>query len=73
MVDDASLLLHITETVDQLGQAKCFSCIDMAMGYHQIEVDQKDIDQTAFSTKQGHWAFKRISFSLQTAAATFKE
>jgi len=45
---------HISQKLHQLGQAKYFSCIDVAMGYHQMEIDPEDIDKTAFSTKQGH-------------------
>jgi hypothetical protein len=42
------------------------------MGYHQIDMDPKDIDKTPFSTKGGHWAFRRTSFGLKTAPATFQ-
>jgi hypothetical protein len=44
-VGDAYPLPDITEILDQLGQYKYFSCLDMVMGYHQIELtpgrDQK--------------------------------
>jgi hypothetical protein len=69
-VGDAYPLPDITEILDQLGQAKYFSCLDLAMGYHQIDMDPKDIDKTAFSTKGGHWAFRRLPFGLKTAGAT---
>jgi hypothetical protein len=71
-VGDADTLPDIREILDQLGQAKYFSCIYMAMGYHQIETDPKDIDKTAFSTRQGHWMFKRMPFGLKTAPATYQ-
>jgi hypothetical protein len=32
------------------------------MGYHQIELQEKDEGKTAFSTKHGHWAYKRLPF-----------
>ena len=35
---DAHPLPDITEILDQLGQSKYFTCLDMAMGYHQIEL-----------------------------------
>jgi hypothetical protein len=70
-VGDAYPLPDITEILDQLGQTKYFSCLDLAMGYHQIEMDPSDIDKTAFSTKQGHWAYRKMPFGLRTAAATF--
>ena len=71
-VGDAYPLPDITEILDQLGQAKYFSCLDLAMGYHQIDMDPDDIDKTAFSTKGGHWAYRRLPFGLKTAPATFQ-
>jgi hypothetical protein len=35
-------------------------------------MEPADIDKTAFSTKEGHWAYKRIPFGLKTAPATFQ-
>jgi len=71
-VGNAYPLPDITEILDQLGQAKYFSCLDLAMGYHQIDMDPQDIDKTAFSTKEGHWAYRRMPFGLKTAPATFQ-
>jgi len=36
-------------------------------------MDPSDIDKTAFSTKEGHWAYKRMPFGLKTAPATFQK
>jgi len=44
-VGNAYPLPDITEILDQLGQAKYFSCLDLAMGYHQIDMDPSDIDK----------------------------
>jgi len=65
--------LILTEILDQLGQAKYFSCLDLAMGYHQIDMDPNDVDKTAFSNKEGHWAYRRMPFGLKTTPATFKK
>jgi hypothetical protein len=72
-VGNAYPLPDITEILDQLGQAKYFSCLDLAMGYHQIDMDPRDVEKTAFSTKEGHWAYKRMPFGLKTAPATFQK
>jgi hypothetical protein len=53
-VGDAYTLPDITEILDQLRQSNCFTCLNMVMGYHQIEVAEGDRDKTAFSTKEGH-------------------
>lgn len=55
-VDDTYPLPDVTEILDQLGQSKYFSCIDMVMGYHQIEVAEQDRAITAVITK-GHWEY----------------
>lgn len=72
-VGNAYPLPDITEILDQLGEAKYFSCLDLAMGYHRIDMNPSDIDKTAFSTKEGHWAYKRMPFGLKTAPATFQK
>jgi len=71
-VGNAYPLPDITEVLDQLGQAKYFSCLDLAMGYPQIDMDPNDIDKTSFSTKERHWTYKRMPLVLKTAPATFK-
>ena len=68
---DTNRLPDVTEIIDQLGQSKYFSCIDMVMGHHQIEMAE-DRAKTAFSTKEGHWEYKRLPFGLKTAPATFQ-
>ena len=40
-VGDAHPLPDITEVLDQLGQSKYFTCLDMVMGYHQIKLDRR--------------------------------
>jgi transposase InsO family protein len=72
-VGDAHPLPDITEILDQLGQSKYFTCLDMAMGYHQIELEAGEGPKTAFSTKQGHWEYLRLPFGLKTAPATFQK
>ena len=41
-VGDAYPLPDVTEILDQLGQSKYFSCIDMVMVYYQIEMASED-------------------------------
>jgi len=72
-VGDTHPLPDITEILDQLGQSKYFTCLDMAMGYHQIELEPGEGPKTAFSTKQGHWEYLRLPFGLKTAPATFQK
>jgi hypothetical protein len=72
-VGDAHPLPDITEILDQLGQSKYFTCLDIVVGYHQIELEEEAKPLSAFSTKQGHWHYRRLPFGLKTAPATFKK
>lgn len=72
-VGDAYPLLDIAKILDQLEQSKYFTCLDMVMGYHQIELEPGEGPKTAFSTKQGHWEYRRLPFGLKTAPATFQK
>jgi len=49
-IGDSFPLPNITNILDQLGNAKYFSTLDLASNYHQIARREKDKSKTAFST-----------------------
>ena len=54
--------------IDTLAGAKFFSTLDLISAYHAFEIHPEDREKTSFSTKQGHWQWKRVPFGLCNAA-----
>lgn len=62
----------IIEILDQLGHSKYFTCLDMVMGYHQIELEEGEGPKMAFfSTKQGHWEYRELPFGAKNSTCYF--
>lgn len=70
-IGDAHPLPNITDILDQLGKAKYFSTLDLASGYYQVQLDEKDREKTAFSALNKHYQFKRMAMGLKNSPATF--
>ncbi|CAK1578903.1 unnamed protein product [Parnassius mnemosyne] len=71
-IDDKYPLPNIADLFDKLGKSTYFSTLDLASGYHQIELNEDDRQKTAFSTQNGHYEFLRMPFGLKTPPATFQ-
>jgi hypothetical protein len=67
---DAYPIPNITDTLDLLGQSKIFSVLDMASGYHQIQIKPEHREKTAFSCDRGHFQFIKMPFGLNNVPAT---
>lgn len=70
-IGDSFPLPNITEILDQLGSSKYFTALDLAAGYHQIQVTEEDRCKTAFSTGNAHFEFNRMPFGAKGAPAVF--
>lgn len=68
---DAHPLPRIEDIFDTLSGSKYFTTLDLAMGYHQVEMHPDDREKTAFSTPFGLFQYNVMPFGLATAPATF--
>eukprot|EP00731_Ephydatia_muelleri_P024465 Em0016g736a len=69
---NAQPLPRIDETLDVLGSARWFSCLDLTSGYWQVEVAPEDREKMAFVTPYGLFQFRVMPFGLTNAPATFQ-
>lgn len=71
-ISDSFPLPNITDILDQLGDSKYFSTLDLASGYHQVLMDPSDREKTAFSTGYNHYEWVRMPMGLKSASHTFQ-
>jgi hypothetical protein len=64
-------LTHIDDMLDQLNGEKCFSQIDLKLGYHQICITNEDVEKTTMRTMYGSCEFLMMPFGLFKVPLTF--
>jgi hypothetical protein len=69
---DSYPLPKIDELLKRYKTARWFSSLDLAAGYHQIEMEEKDKEKTAFICLQGLFEYNVMPFGLTNAPVTFQ-
>ncbi|XP_047543307.1 uncharacterized protein LOC125075643 [Vanessa atalanta] len=62
----------ISEQLDQLADAKYFTCLDMAAGFHQVPISEASIEKTAFVTPDGQYEYLTMPFGLTNALSVYQ-
>ncbi len=60
------------EMVEKVGTGKVLSKVDLAKGFHQVLVEEKDRDKTCFVCPFGKFRFRRMPFGLTNAPSVFQ-
>ena len=72
-IKDAYPIPRVEDNLDTLSGSKWFSSLDLDMAYHQIPVDPRDREKTAFATPMGGlYQYTSMPFVLCNAASTFQ-
>ena len=62
----------IKESLDQFGQAKKFTQLDLTNAYYQIKIKERDKWKTVFWTRYDYFKYQMILFGLSNAWASFQ-
>ena len=71
-IKDAYPLPRIDESLSRIGNAKCFTSIDLAWAFWQIPVKKAHRHRTAFACELGLFEWRRMPFGLCNASPTFQ-
>lgn len=71
-VSDSYPLPHMDDLLHATKRSYYISIMDLRSGYHQVQVNPRDVDKTAFTTPYGTFRYLRMPLGLLNAPATFQ-
>jgi len=69
---DAYPLPRIDEIVNELAQYRVFTTVDLKSAYHQLELNPRDREFTAFQSGNALYQWRRLPFGLTNAVPEFQ-
>jgi len=63
----------VEEILHELNGSTVFSKLDLRMGFHQIELDEKSREITTFTTERGLYRYKRLMFGISSAPEKYQK
>ena len=71
-IKDAYPIPRIDESLSKLGDAKIFTTLHLGSAFWRVPLRKEDKEKTGFACEFGLYQWKRISFGLCNATATFQ-
>lgn len=71
-ISDSFPFPDLYKEIRSIPRSSWFSQIDLAMGYHQIELESNAQKYTAFVTPDGQYEYTRVPFCLKNAPRVFQ-